>query len=33
MKKDAKLILECIKNHDEEQYKALLNSIGVQETD
>ena len=32
MKKDAKLILDCIKNHDEEQYRALLNSIDVQET-
>ena len=33
MKKDAQLILECIKNHDQEQYKALLNSVGVQATD
>ena len=32
-KKDAQLILDCIKNHDEEQYNALLNSVGIQETD
>lgn len=32
MKKDAQLILDCIKNHDEEQYKALLNSVDAQET-
>ena len=31
MKKDAQLILDCIKNHDEEQYKALLNSLDAQE--
>lgn len=29
MKKDAQLILCCIEEHDKEQYKALLNSIGV----
>lgn len=29
MKKDAQLILDCIKQHNEPQYKALLNSIGV----
>lgn len=28
MKKDAQLILDCIEKHDNEQYKALLNSIG-----
>lgn len=33
MKKDAQLIIDCIKNHDEEQYNALLNSVGIQETD
>ena len=33
MKKDAQLILDCIKNRDEEQYQALLNSVGVQQTD
>lgn len=32
MKKDAQLILDCIKNHDEEQYKAFLNSVDIQET-
>lgn len=32
MKKDAKKILECIKIHDEEQYTALLRSIGIQES-
>lgn len=29
MKKDAQMILECIKRHDQEQYDALLKSIGV----
>lgn len=29
MKKDAQLILDCIKKHDESQYKAFLNSISV----
>ena len=32
-KKDARKILDCIKKHDEEQYKALLNSVGVQASD
>ncbi|MCQ2402639.1 MAG: AAA family ATPase [Lentisphaeria bacterium] len=29
MKKDAQMILECIQYHDQKQYDALLNSIGV----
>lgn len=29
MQKDAKMILECIKQHDQKQYDALLKSIGV----
>ena len=29
MQKDAKMILECIKQHDQKQYNALLKSIGV----
>lgn len=29
MKKDAQMILECIKQHDQKQYNALLKSIGV----
>ncbi len=29
MKKDAQMILECIQHHDQKQYDALLNSIGV----
>lgn len=29
MQKDAKMILECIKQHDQKQYEALLKSIGV----
>lgn len=33
MKKDAQLILDCIKNRDAEQYTALLNSVGVQQID
>lgn len=32
-KRNAQLILDCIKNRDEEQYQALLNSVGVQQTD
>lgn len=33
MKKDAQLILDCIKNRDAEQYTALLNSVGIQQID